>query len=131
VAEKNKWWEKNPKRYRDEVKAMELHTNAVMTILDDKIVWQETICCDLGNSYNIAIVCQDNHPFEPPRAYILKPEIEPRLDIHMYSDGHLSLSMEPDMNSETTALDIRNWTGLWVTCYEIYQGTGEWIGCEH
>jgi len=131
VTKKNRWWEKNPKRYRDEVQAMKLYTNAAMTISDCTVVWHEKICSEFDNSYDIAIVCQENHPFEPPQAYILKPEIEPSMDIHINYDGHLDLSRDRDIISKITVLDIRNGTCLWVTCYEIYQETREWIGCEH
>ena len=126
------WWERYPVRARTEEDLMYDYTSAEMQITGGQMVWNEDIYSDLGTYFQASYVAQENHPFAPPQAYILYPHITPSIDdYHIWEDGHLCLARDEDMDSNTTVLDIRNWTCLWVTCYEIYMNTGEWIGLEH
>lgn len=125
------WWERYPIRAQREKSLMYQHTNARMKIIDGQMVWHEAIFNEFRTLFEASYIAQSSHPFDPPKTYITYPEITPSMEYHMYSDGHLSLAREPDMDKNTTIYDIRNWTVLWITQYEVYSKTGEWIGLEH
>jgi len=124
---KKKWWKKYPERLKEEIKIMKSETNAVMGKMDGQIFFYETIGNLFGSSYDIIMICQDNHPFDPPKAYVLKPKMNPNIECHMYPDGHLDLAGSCDLDRKLTVLDIRNRAYIWIGSREIYQGTGQWI----
>ena len=106
-------------------------TNSVMRPMDGNelpgylgsglfLVWEESITSKSGKKYRIAIVCQRNHPYSAPAAWILEPKI--RMQHHMLKHGRLCVHesyIGPDL---TWVLNIRNWTCEWIHCYE----TGNW-----
>ncbi len=125
------WWERHPVRAQREEDLRRENTKAKMKIEDGEMVWTEIIhtCC--GGIFAVAFVTQKDHPFSPPRAYITHPEIDTSTVPHTWAEGHLDLVMEQDMDSNTTILDIRNWTVLWITCYQIHINTREWVAPDH
>jgi len=127
----SQWWERYRQRYRQEVSDMERYTNATLKAVDGQLVWNERIYSGLHKPYDIAIVAQNNHPYDPPQAFILYPSIVPSLTYHMWPGGDLCLARDCDMSSRTTVLIIRNWTCMWASLYDIYLRTGDWIGLEH
>jgi hypothetical protein len=125
------WWEQYPARAESEIDQMEANTNATWTIENGHVVWNETVMNNYGAVFEIAVVCQQNHPFDPPQAFVLDPEIVPDLKYHMFPDGHLCLSAPGELDSHATALTIRNLACAWVTLYETYMRTGLWDAREH
>jgi len=125
------WWERYPRRFEQEAALMEEHTNAWHSVQDGYLVWNEAIYNCYDTPFDIAIVHQHRHPFDDPRAFVIFPEIRPSMSYHMFGDGHLCLSMNGELDSATTALTVRNLACLWVSAYEVYMRTGEWITRQH
>jgi hypothetical protein len=125
------WWEKYPERFLEEAEKMEKHTNASLRVLDGcqlpgkfghgaHLAWEEWVTSNSGRRYRIIIVCDKNHPYSAPGAWVLEPEI--KRHHHMYSDSRLCLHdyfIGPD---KTWVLNIRNWVCNWIEAYE----TGNW-----
>ena len=125
------WWEKYPDRFQEECKKMEEYTNAWMRLPDGSglpgefspgvyLAWEEIVTSNSGRRYRILIVSQRDHPYSPPIAWILEPEV--RKVHHMLGDGRLCLhgpSITPD---KTYVLNLRNWACEWIDCYE----RGDW-----
>jgi hypothetical protein len=126
------WWERYPERAAREIQLMDENTNATWSIQDRDFVWNETIYNNYRTSFDIAIVCQNNHPFDNPKAFVLNPVITPALKYHIWThDESLCLNEPGDLDSSATALTIRDLACLWCTAYENWVETGEWITPQH
>lgn len=125
------WWDKNPGRLLTEAEKMEKYTNAQFLLLDGSklpdgfspgahMAWVEIITSNSGCRYMITIICQKDHPYSAPAAWISEAHIGEQH--HMFKNGRLCLHdsyLSPD---ETYVLNIRNWACEWIECYE----TGNW-----
>lgn len=125
------WWEKYPERFLEEVEKMQEYTNAEMRLMEGRqlpgnfgsgphLAWEEIITSNRNRRYRISIVCQKNHPYSPPAAWIVEPGM--RRHHHMFEGGQLCLYDGPLTPDRTYVLTIRNWVCEWVDCYE----TGNW-----
>jgi len=129
-----KWWyQTKPKRYQEEVKAMNdfYPGMELATASQGQKLWRGKLTTWRGNVYDIQLVYPTFFPFEPPKAYVLKPKIE--VSRHIYKDGHLCLFRRDDRTWQprTTAATMVSWVSRWLHCYEVWQDTGEWPGREH
>jgi len=122
-----KWHEIYPQILKEETKIMKAQTNASLENKQGNLVWYEAIVNNYETEFDIAIVYQPNHPFDPPKAYILKPEVPHSTTYHTHADGSLCL-YEPSTvyGMKISALMIRNWACMWATAYENFLNTGEW-----
>lgn len=69
----------------------------------------------------------------PPQVRILRPEIRPKPEIHMYSDGTLCLYFPDEFKWKQSHMihkTIINWIAEWLVFYERYLWTGKWEGPE-
>lgn len=82
-------------------------------------------------TYLIGVTYQ---PFKEPKAFVLKPEIEPSLSIHMYQNRSLCLYHRTDFkifDKISVARQIIPWTIEWVHFYELWLINGNiWKGKE-
>ena len=122
------WWEKYPERFLEEFEKMQEYTNAELRLVEGEhhlpsdfgpglhLAWEEIVTSDSGQKYLILIICQKNHPYSAPAAWILEPKIGRHR--HMLSDSRLSFreySITPD---KSYVLNIRNWVLEWIEGYE-------------
>jgi hypothetical protein len=66
-----------------------------------------------------------------PNVYILKPNISPNSNIHIYKEGSLCLFYPGDLHwKENTSIAEYTipWIFEWLLYYELYQLTGVWEG---
>lgn len=86
---------------------------------------------DWKGTYLIGVTYQ---PFKEPKAFVLKPEIEPSLSIHMYQNRSLCLYHRTDFkiyDKISVARQIIPWTIEWVHFYELWLINGNiWKGKE-
>ena len=125
------WWEQRPGRLAEEIKKLVENTNSELRVMDASRVpgnlgsglflgWEEIIKSDSGKRYRILIVCQQDHPYSAPAAWVVEPAV--RRCHHMLGDGRLCLH-DPDIGPDMTWVkNARDWTCEWVHCYEI----GDW-----
>ena len=134
------WWEQLPGRFEEEFRKMDECTNSELRIMDGSrlpggfgpgvfLAWEETITADSGHKYRILIVCQRNHPYSAPAAWIVEPKVGRHY--HMLGDEHdnrLCLH-DPHIGPNLTwVLNLRNWTCEWVHCYETREWPEDYIG---
>ena len=66
-----------------------------------------------------------------PAVYITDPEIEPRVEYHMYKEGNLCLYDWREMPWRAKMKiheTIIPWTAEWLVFYESWKLTGQWHG---
>jgi ubiquitin-protein ligase len=123
------WFETNQKRFNDEMKILKrLYPKARIFIQDRQLTIYLKI---LGrvHEYMARIVYPNDFPYNPPKAYIIKPEL-PKLhqQIHRYSDGSLCLAKPNEIDTQITGKIICDWVRDWVRSYEIWLNTGKFPG---
>lgn len=72
-------------------------------------------------------------PGRAPRVSILEPKIEPKYEIHMYSNGTLCLYYPKEFKWQkgtSIAKYTIPWINEWIVYYEIYKISGKWEGQE-
>lgn len=87
---------------------------------------------EIAEQYTVSINLKGG---EPPEIRVIKPRLRCREDSveipHMYGQERLCLYL-PGADEWTTempiALTILPWTSLWLSFYEIWLATGEWLG---
>lgn len=113
-------------------KLIEEHYNNWRCTIDNKKVLKCHGTIKLGgcDEYRVRI---EYIAGKEPKTTILRPNIEPSDEIHMYKDHSLCLHYTPDMPwnekvkiHETTI----PWISEWIVFYEIYKHTQRWMGKE-
>lgn len=71
-----------------------------------------------------------------PRVRVLKPPLEPLEPggkiPHTFSDGSVCLHVPTDWSPQRFIADfVVPWISIWLFYYEIWRGTGEWLGGGH
>ena len=125
------WHQQDPDRFAREVELMDERTRARLRRCDDRLYWVEELVSEGGEPYTLAIEYPERFPFEPPKAFIVSPDLED--PPHQLPDGSLCLWDDPAVASgaKTTAVAVRNRAVTWYLAYEIWKLTGEWLAPDH
>jgi hypothetical protein len=126
----NYWWVLYPQRAVEEIVNIRRRTNAVMERSGKKLIWKEWIYNNFGTRFYILMEAE-NFPLKMPKIYLLKPDIEPDLKIHMYRDKSLCLIHPDEYNSNMTLMDFRGFAAAWCFCVEVFANTRTWPAAEY
>ena len=129
VDNKEDWWVRFPKRALDEIIRMEENTNAELFVHYNQLIWEETIENNFGEVFKFSIETQPNHPFTPPKVFLL--HADSNVQAHRWGDRSLCLFKPEAYNSNMSVLQIRNLACSWAFCATAYENNGgEWVGAE-
>lgn len=82
----------------------------------------------LSSTYTIRI---DYKPTEPPRVFVVEPQLVGKPPHRYYSDGgRLCLYWHDYHNSMGFGESIVPWTAEWLYFYELWQVHGKWLAPE-
>jgi hypothetical protein len=119
-----RWYEKRPERYEaEQMLIKKYYPKARIFERKGRIIVFLKIRGRKTN-YLIETIYPKDFPYEQPKAFVTKPQIEDAL--HRWGDGSLSLHgviKEPPRLSGKIILD---WSKKWVFAYENWVDTGVW-----
>jgi len=125
------WFDADPERLQAEAELMTDGTNATLIETNGQLAWVEDLVSMGGQPYRLLVLYPDRFPYEPPKAFVLDPDIEGAP--HRLLDGSLCLFDDP-MHADgpkTTALVVRNRSVVWFLAYEAWCATGAWVAPQH
>lgn len=109
---------------------MEQRSRAALARSGETLFWVEDLVAESGAPYRLKISYPERFPHEPPKAFVVWPDI--KTAPHRFSDGSLCLFDRPSASGvKTTALVVRNRAVAWFLAYEIWRATGEWMAPQH
>jgi hypothetical protein len=76
--------------------------------------------------YDVVVTYDRIFPHQPPRVYIIEPDIDPSQTPHMYRDGSLSFGTDHEWDQSGTAATAVALAADWLQAWETYQKEGIW-----
>ncbi len=126
------WYVRDPRRLALEERAMVQNTNAVLRKEGPALAWfEETVSKATGQRYVIKVAYPERFPHEPPKAFVLYPDVAGAP--HRLGDQSLCLFDNPfaAVGVKTTALLVRTRAVVWILAYEVWRATGNWMAPQH
>lgn len=119
------WWERNPRLLSTTMFLARTATNGRLVRAGNTLLFEEDIVAG-GVVFGLRIRLSENHPFEPPRAYLAYPDLPVTVAIHRFTNGALCLHGEEEWHPNQTLLWLRNRAVSWIGALLIFTRTGEW-----